>query len=409
MAARLPVNRINRYKDSAEERIVKEMLDLFFTERNGFSFYNLVIRSSNAREGSLFSDATISLQVLDDVNLLRNDLTCVYPKCGFVSMNDILNEAVLKRFSIGGVSAVEDDPESHAVFMVLLDFLHERSTHSKAIKKAFNSIWMDKSRVSTVLAQHLFSQLVPGNVCEVDGHQREVPTLCPCGCEANIVTGNTSIGSRGTWHGSVDILVNHTVPVSVIQYDSEDKAEVHNYSHEHDDRPVRKKRKREKGGENDSSDFASTDEKVLYSTKVLQKIFAESITNSFAQGNTNQLLSEYLVPTFGATSEHVTVCLYDSEHDYLFYIKQALYLWTAENKFNIVTIMIIWLFLNFTVFTKNSFHSFLHLDKSSLHEDLGKFLELYKKAETKGYDDSWTPHLHFKDVIPKFHSRREST
>ncbi|XP_033758816.1 uncharacterized protein LOC117341091 [Pecten maximus] len=433
MAARLPTDQIQQYKDSEEEKIAQEMLDVFLTDKSGFNFFNLVIRNTNAREGSSFTDASISLQVLDDVNLLRNDLVESYPKCGCVGIKDILQEAILRNFSRDGVDAVEKDPDYRPAFFALLEFLRGRNTHAKAIEKLFNSRGKKKPLVMTALAHHLFSQLVPGKEYEVDRYAKDIPKTCQCGCNANISAGNTSVGSQGTWHGKVDILLNHTIPVSVLQEQSvnEDDEIDSESTDENEGESEIKKRKIDKGNydvkqggskqteQKDKIDSCEipvkvksckADEKVLYCTKVLKQIFAEAITNSFAQVHMNpNSLSNFLIPTFGATSEHITICLYDSENDYLLYNTQEIYLWTAQNKLNITAIMIIWLFLNFTVFTSKNLHSFVKLDKSGLHEELGQFLELYKKAETRGNYVSWTPYLHYSDVVPKFYSREKLT
>ncbi|XP_021355713.1 uncharacterized protein LOC110451829 [Mizuhopecten yessoensis] len=241
------------------------------------------------------------------------------------------------------------------------------------------------------LAHHLFSQLVPGKKYEVDKYAKQIPKQCDCGCKARICEGNTSLGSLGTWHGRVDILLNHTIAVAFLQEltDKDDEGETDDSGEDsNEDEPRSKQRKMDSCGICVKEKTAKKHDNILLDQKVMKQILAEAITNGFAQVNMNSTaLSHFLIPTFGTTSEHVTICLYDSENDYLLHIQEHLELWCPgemSDQLNVMTIVVIWLFLNFVTFTQKKLHNVVDLDKSGLHQELKGRLDYYKKATTKG-------------------------
>lgn len=123
----------------------------------------------------------------------------------------------------------------------------------------------------------------------------------------------------------------------------------------------------------------------ILESKVLEQIFAEAITNGFAQLNRNEsALLNFLIPTIGVTSDQVSVCLYDPEADCLLLSSEWLPLWIPEKE--ILTneiIVVVWLFWNFTVFTAQKVAAKYDLDKSGLHSELKSHLQHYRKVETK--------------------------
>ncbi|XP_033729440.1 uncharacterized protein LOC117318578 isoform X2 [Pecten maximus] len=288
----------------------------------------------------------------------------------------------------------------------------KRGTHEKALK-IISENGSKKTQVMTVLAHHLFSQLVPGKIYEVDNHAKQVPKNCSCGCKATICEGNTSVGSLGTWHGRADILLNHTISVAIMEEKMVDQVQEEEDSDGDEYEPKSKqiKLESENGDENECepgrkqrcdipvemTDYSKEHDIVLLGQTALQQILAQTITNGFAQVNIRgNSLSHFLIPTFGATSEYITICLYDPVNDFLLHISEQLSLWryfpTGESEINVDTIVIVWLFLNFTVFTCKSLHSFIGLKKSGLHRDLKQRLGVYKKARTR--EDVNIPIIH---------------
>ncbi|XP_069140907.1 uncharacterized protein [Argopecten irradians] len=203
-----------------------------------------------------------------------------------------------------------------------------------------------------------------------------------------------STGSPRTWHGRADIVLNHTIAVSVGKKTSEENED----DDTNEDEPRSKHRKLESTESCDMCGEVKANTKqegVLTDMKVLKQIFALAITNGFAQVNrTKGTLTHFLIPTIGVTSDHVSICLYDPENDYLLHSNEELELWCSEgetDKLNFNTVIVIWLFLNFTLFTQKQVASLLDLDKSGLHEDLKHHLKYYKNAETKANYVSLTP------------------
>ncbi|OWF43894.1 hypothetical protein KP79_PYT23765 [Mizuhopecten yessoensis] len=177
-------------------------------------------------------------------------------------------------------------------------------------------------------------------------------------------------------------MVNHTVAVVIEKDRTAAEAEEDDTN---EDEPQRKQRKLEK---DESCDICGNrrHESVLLQVKVLNQILAEAITNGFAQVNENKsTLSHFTIPTFGATSDHVTICLYDPENDCLLHIDDELELWLDKDirrNLDPETIIIIWLFLNFTVLTKNILAA-PKLHKSGFQESIKEHLKYYRETKAK--------------------------
>ncbi|XP_033752414.1 uncharacterized protein LOC117336140 [Pecten maximus] len=384
------------FRGSAEEKTVKRILK-FITAENIVSpasaFINLVIHTSNASDGTSFSDAYVSLQISYELQeAIETDYDRGCPESKLVYLKDILNISILKNFQTCGVDAIEGYPDvCQQAFLRLLEFLREKKNHEKAIQKllattAVLSSGNKETHIMAGLAHHLFSQLVPGKKYEVDKYANQLPKECDCGCKAKICEGDTSVGSWRTWYGRVDIVLNHTIAVAFWKIKTND-AEEDNVD---EDEPQRKRRNKET---NDSCDICEEVE-TLTDLKVLKQILAEAVTNGFAQVNKDKnTLSHLLIPTFGATADHVSICLYDPESDCLLHSNEELDLWYSKEagKLNVNTIIVIWLFLNFTIFTKKQVAALLDLDKSGIHDDLKEHLKYYRNAVTKANLVSRTP------------------
>ncbi|XP_069116772.1 uncharacterized protein [Argopecten irradians] len=374
------------FKESGEERVLQKILKLITNNPEIARFINLDIHNCNAEDGTSFDDAYITLRVTNE-NLRRNRTEFVNDyiertECQVLELMDILETNVLKAFQTRGVDGLENFPQPicHS-FLVLLTFLRDVTK---------------ETLIRTGLAHHLFSRLVPNNKYEVDDDAKQLPNTCPCGCDGSIYRGDTSLGTKGTWHGRVDILVNDVIAITIekeqTMTENEDEDTV-------EDEPQNKKQRKL---EIDESCEMCVDvkgnrrhETVLLDVKVMNKILTKAITNGFAQVNANKsTFSHFLIPTFGATSDYVTVCLYDPEVDCLFHIDEELELWREKEirrNLDPETIVIIWLFLNFTVLTKKNL-VVPDINKSGFHKRLKKEdLKIYRETKAKANFFSHTP------------------
>jgi len=66
--------------------------------------------------------------------------------------------------------------------------------HQEAIHKV-KCEEKDETSLKAVLAQHLFSQLVPGHNNIVDDRSEKLPKECPCAGNEPILKGCTSLGT----------------------------------------------------------------------------------------------------------------------------------------------------------------------------------------------------------------------
>ncbi|XP_021350000.1 uncharacterized protein LOC110448200 isoform X2 [Mizuhopecten yessoensis] len=199
---------LKHYSESTEEKIAKQVFEWVATETTyPLGFYNLVIETSNAKIGTSFSDAAVYLQVIEEVReSVRKDHADGFPTCGLIPIKDILNVSILKDFVANGVKAIEKYPDcSQQSFLALFEFLRERKKHGKALQTLITTTpptnGNKETQVMVALAHHLFSQLIPGKMYEVDEYAKQVPKECGCGCKARISEGNTS-GHRE--HGMVE-------------------------------------------------------------------------------------------------------------------------------------------------------------------------------------------------------------
>ncbi|XP_069125077.1 uncharacterized protein [Argopecten irradians] len=369
-------NRLVAFRGTDEEACLKQSLKrpISADHSSPAGFFNLIIKWSNALLGTAFNDAWVSLKLTED-RLRRNYNEYGKAECGLVKFNSLLNVSILETFIRFGVDNIEKiDLDGRHAFLCILEFLR-----------------------------------VPGKVYEVDDKIGPGPIMCGCGCKAEICKGNTALGSCGTWHGRVDIYLNSKIPVVVqTQYmTSQDVEEDDSGDDEHNDEHIMKQRRKENENfdENEEDPILKNGESCDYSAEVkyeydrnedtvlmcqtgLQRVLVQAITNGFAQVNRNEIsLSQFFIPTFGATSNHVTICLYEPENDILLHIEKQLKLWmdspNGTSELKVDTIVIIWLFLNFTIFTPNCLHSLMEFKTSGMHKDLGQNLDLYKTTTTK--------------------------
>ncbi|XP_069112402.1 uncharacterized protein [Argopecten irradians] len=395
------MSRLIYFIGSTEEAIAMQVLEAIVTDSPSRAtpptgFYNLRIRTSNAGQGTRFSDASVYLRLIDDFrNAVRTHFEFGRPRCEMVFLGDILKVSVFRAFVLDGLKGLMKYTDSiQKAFLTLMEFLHEKRKHGRSIRNLMTTIPASgnkEAKTIAALALHLFSELVADKKYEVDENVKEISRVCDCGCNARICIGNTSIGSQRTWHGSVNILVDGNIAVAVKE--KTNALEEDNCTDE-DEPEIKHGRIDEDVLHKDVS--TTNNECILLDETYMSRFIAESVTNGFAQVNMNRdTLTNFMIPTFGATSRHVSICLYDSENDYLLHIKDILELWYPDEEgpvgeLNNTTIALLWIFLNFTLFTRKHVCASVDLDKSGLHEELKEQLECYRKIKTKSCISSKT-------------------
>ncbi|KAJ8321691.1 hypothetical protein KUTeg_000162, partial [Tegillarca granosa] len=209
-----------------------------------------------------------------------------------------------------------------------------------------------------VLAQHLFSQLVPSKKYMVDQNAKQLPNFCLCSCKAKIISGKTGIGPGATWHGNADILLDQTMAVAVIDDD-------------------------DGNDESSEEEFGEPERKKTKNKKTFDQIVSETITNAFAQVNMNNCLEGWLIQTFGCTSDFAYVFLYDPVNDLLMHSCPLLDLWPSPGTLNMRSVITLWLFLNFSTFISKNLSEKFYLSESGFHKIVKEKLAFYKKIQTR--------------------------
>lgn len=184
-------------------------------------------------------------------------------------------------------------------------------------------------------------------------------------------------GSPGIWHGYVDVILNDNIAISVLPSphtsagEETQNLESDEDLHSEEGPPASKRAcNRDQAAENDAMD-----------TNIPDRLIAETITNAFVCTNSNSELSGWLIPTFACTGEDVSVYLYDPKHDMLLQCDSELPLWDT-GYFCIDSIIKIWMFLNFTIFTFKNLGDYFEVEKSNFHCHVKRKLRSYRSLQS---------------------------
>ena len=208
------------------------------------------------------------------------------------------------------------------------------------------------------------------------------------------------IGSSATWHGFVDMVLNQSVAVTLLEDTDEidkelDEPPVKKMCKPDDDDDSKEKKLIELPSKNRCYDnqidlnlcvevkTEVENRQILNNIKIQSQLLAESITNAFVQVSRSKKLSGWLIPTFGCTSEHVLPFLYDPKNDILLEGLEILPLWEDNGTLCLSSIVEIWMLLNFTMFTKPNLAEEYDLKKSGFHTFAKKLLPIYQDLEIK--------------------------
>ncbi|XP_033763517.1 uncharacterized protein LOC117344797 [Pecten maximus] len=184
--------------------------------------------------------------------------------------------------------------------------------------------YLSKREVIKALNVHLFSPLSGGN-CVIDVNVMEEDNcVCSCGCSTPVHAGPTGIGVESCWHGFVDMVVSGNELVNTVQTSD-----------------LTEKVKMVVG--------VKTKENLLDS-RFQSSVIAETITNSFAEVNRNPAVSGLPIPAFGCTPDEILVFAYDCRNDML--LKKMVDLKLFHNDVKSATIVMLWLYINFTSFMR---------------------------------------------------------
>lgn len=197
----------------------------------------------------------------------------------------------------------------------------------------------------------------------------------------------TLTGSLQTWHGYAGIILNQNIAVSLIECPSKEK----NLCIETDDKfeeenlsdPIQINKDEESGPSSPKricKDDNDNEEKETQSQQMIDQVIAQTITNAFSQVSKTPALSGWLIPTFGCALDHVIALLYDPKNDVLLQCVDKIPIW-GFNGLYLPSIVQIWMFLNFTVFTFKDLADDYELKRSNFHV-LAKYrLEDYRKIK----------------------------
>ncbi|KAJ8303300.1 hypothetical protein KUTeg_019696, partial [Tegillarca granosa] len=232
----------------------------------------------------------------------------------------------VSELSTGKLKFEELDYPFKKAFEILDSFIKSKSIHDKCLSKVLkNGDKCTETNVTSALAEHLLSQLAPGQSYTIDNNYKNKPIYCKCGCTAEIKYGNTGIGHEKVWHGHLDILltshegiVNKTAVVTVSDINKNKKPDIE---------PVTKKHK---GGRKSNCSQIS----------MLQKSIHPEFNN-------------HMIPTIVISSTKIRILMYDAENDILLRsnaIDVFLDIPDEPPQLSPECIIILWMVLHYTIF-----------------------------------------------------------
>ncbi|KAK3091734.1 hypothetical protein FSP39_022246 [Pinctada imbricata] len=383
------ITNLQKFVGSAEEKRLVKGISFEFERQP--DYFNVEIDNCNASKGVFFTQADVTLQYLTQYRLHSKLDLEVSPEdyCRMVSYDDIFYMNPLKEVVEKGLTSLcfPEYKDYAPAFLALLKFFKNIDQHQSALYQVMQTYEYD-SHLTAALAYHLFSQLIPRHEYIVDKYSTHLPRVCPCSCKGTIKTGCTSLGSNDTWHGYVDMMLNQTIPVALLNKQETDSRDNNNIGsttsgnkHEEkemDESPIKRRRQDETHHEA----AKSCDE--LLSLHAMDQIIAKTITNAFVQLRNCEDLHKWLIPTIGCSADSIIVFMYNPQHDFLIQSSRLMSLWCGPDskKLNLGTVISIWMLINFKLFTKPRLNEKLGFKKSRFCECAGQSLFFYQNIET---------------------------
>ncbi|XP_053375464.1 uncharacterized protein LOC123535189 [Mercenaria mercenaria] len=308
---------------------------------NLFGFCFVRLEQCNAAFSCCFTQAwCATLRHVEDEDVDEKNKKLVY-------FGSVLDVDVLKNF-LNNQSKISK--EQAKALEKLADSLDNIQEINKVLKEELENSDQSEVRWAVVCASHLLTSLAITNQMTVSDtgsparfHQ------CPCasGCKKPIRVGDTSIGHKDVWHGSVDILLG---PVAIVTSPEQELF----------------------------AEGISTFELKMGNLEVgRHQLIAETIVFSHAQNSLGYKLG--LVPTIALSKDRVKVFMYDPNKD-LLYESVELPLFDDRN-LSVSTVVALWLAINYIHFEAHVPASHTEFGytanfRKALHDD--KKMEIYR-------------------------------
>lgn len=253
---------------------------------------------------------------------------------------------------------VPQDEEGQGILDRLLTFLLE---YEDACVKTFNNLRdgetaRTETLVAAIIAREYLSKLTMTSNFTLDHHYGK--SKCEC-CQLQIGTckeltgiqfGDTSIGNKNAWHGSLDIIFG--LPDVFVQMFQD---------------PV------SPGGKITVEVKTSN----LQEKMTRSQIFSEVIVFSFLQKKRHPEYKHYMIPSIAMTKNVIKFVFYDSEKDYL--LESFEFEWLFGDKhLNYEAVIATWFVLNYKYLSSGVTSSLQKAPSSHFFDLVGEKLSLYK-------------------------------
>ncbi|XP_045156229.2 uncharacterized protein LOC123522831 [Mercenaria mercenaria] len=228
---------------------------------------------------------------------------------------DLFDVTILTQFLDTGTLPEHKKQSSTALlksFDRLAKFLDNYEETSKILQK-YSEKNLREVEWAGIFGTHIAKQLAVVQDMRMSDTGYEKVSVCICGCGNDLEYGDTSMGNKQVWHGSIDIFLGH-VAIDVAWQAT------------------------------DSSSTSAFELDTDNLDKYRHQLIAETIVFSCTR-------SKGLVPTIAVSREKLKVFLYDHESDLLFESKEfPLASFTKEKELPYQTILALWLAINYSLF-----------------------------------------------------------
>lgn len=320
--------------------------------RDDVRFAILKITSCNGMDNVSFSQSKISFDPLTEgKDTLYVTLEQMF-RHGISVLEDVRNGKKIEETS------------TYAALVHLCEYYKSKETNASSLKKVFGNGKPSETAITVALSEHLLKPLSPGQFSILDSTMNG-RDKCQCGCMKEDLNkyGNTSIGNKDVWHGTLDIILGLPEKGSSTEDIERDMVDMNIHEGTEDiasggTAPKKTSLKKEKQLVSSSKQNSGklTDElsiaevKIEYTESRLMQALAQIIVFSCQQKkNHPAIFSNLMVPNIIITPNRFQVIMYDVQKDLLI-CSRSIELFDSENNLECKAIVVIWMVLHYRLF-----------------------------------------------------------
>lgn len=339
-----------------DQQVIKTLKDLFNEDlmkyvRDDVRFAILKITSCNGMEDVSFSNSKIIF------NLLKEGKDASY-----VTLEQMFGHGVSVLEDVRNGKGIEEI--SKYALVHLCEYYKSKETNASLLKKVFGDENSRETHITVALSEHLLKPLSPGQFSILDSTMNG-KDKCQCGCMTEDLNkyGNTSIGNKDVWHGTLDIILGLPEKGSSTEDIERDMVDINIHEGTEDiasgeTAPKKTSLKKESQLVSSSKqnsgkltvELSIAEVKIEYTESRLMQALAQIIVFSCQQKkNHPAFFSNLMVPNIIITPNRFQVIMYDVQKDLLI-CSRSIELFDSKNNLECKAIVVIWMVLHYRLF-----------------------------------------------------------